>query len=182
MDRVLVRLLKRKTSIELDASSFVQTEFTQSDGSLDLSLSVYQLDALSDEPLVCICAEHTAGNELNPQARACGNLAETSDWTLVESPTQNKLFNFKFSTEAHHEMKFTDEDALKQFANQLVLWLREKNEDVIKSQNISKKRVTGYAYQKYLAEDFEWRKVCELSDKVKKWVMKGENIPWSKEF
>jgi phosphoribosylformylglycinamidine (FGAM) synthase PurS component len=175
MTPVFVRLLKRKTSVELDADSFLKTELTTKDGNLDLNLSVYQLDILLGESLVCTCSEHTAGNELDPEARTCVDVSKTAGWSSVKSPTQNKLFNFKFSSDAHHEIKF-DEQGLRQFANQVVSWFQENSETMTNYRNVSKKEMCSYAYQNYLAEDAEWQEVCKLSEKVKKWVMKGRNM------
>lgn len=176
MNRVLVRLLKRKTSVELDSSGFIKTELTKKDGSLDLTLSIYHLDELVGHPLIRTCAEHTAGNELDPQARACIDVTQTIGWNLLSSPTQNRIFNFKFSSEAHCEMKFDNEESLRQFAEQLVSQWQRDDEDVQAGQNVSVKDMTSYAYQKYLAKDGEWQEVCRLSEKVKRWVMKGEKI------
>jgi hypothetical protein len=167
MDYVLVRLLKRKTSIELDLSGFIKTELTTRDGSLDLSLFVYQMDESIDNSLICICSEHTAGNELDPQTRACLDFTNTKG-DLFESPTQNKIFNFKFSSDAHCEIKFGSEVSLREFAQQLIVNFQHAHKDV------SSREMITYAYQKYEALDEEWQRVCELSDKVKKWVMKGQ--------
>lgn len=168
MTQVLVRLLKRKTSLELDdSSSFMKTEFTKYDGTPDLSLSVYQLDELLGNPLVCTCAEHTAGNELNPQMRGCLNVAGINSFSVVTSPTQNRLFNFRFSSKSHREIILEDETALGEFAQQLVLTLRSRQRDVLA------RDVVDYAYQKYLTKDSEWQEVCKLSDKVRKWVLRG---------
>jgi hypothetical protein len=169
MDHALVRLLKRKTSLEQDSlSSFLDVEFRNKDGSLDLNLSVYRLEKLTGEPLIRTCAEHTAGNNLNPQTRACLNVAETSGWSLESSPTQNALFNFSFSSDIHHEIKFDNETTLQSFFSQLMPTLQSRH------QNVSVQEMTLYAYQKYMLEDVEWKRICELSDKVQKWVMKGQ--------
>ncbi|MDQ3398240.1 MAG: hypothetical protein M3511_10820 [Deinococcota bacterium] len=161
--------MKRKTSIEGSVDELVETEFKMKDGSYDLRVSVYAIALSVDKELVQTCAEHTAGNDLNPGPKGTLDLTDAASTTHIkQTPTQNKIFDFTYTSSVHHEVEFRDEGMLRSYLDKIF-------EDIAnRSRNVGKRAITTYAYVRYSQNDDEWLEVCQLSADVKQWVLKGK--------
>jgi hypothetical protein len=165
----LIRLLKRRASIEGGLDDLIETEFKTKDGSYDLRVSVYALVLSLNEELVQTCAEHTAGNDLDPRPKATLDMADAASAAHIkQTPTQNKIFDFTYTSSIHHEVEFDDESSLKSYLRNIFEGIANR------SRNIEKRAITTYAYARYNINDQEWQRVCQLSADVKKWVLKGK--------
>ena len=165
---MLLRLLRRKVSLECKTpQEFVEAEFKTNEGQYDLSLSVFEVEDLT-EIVVRTKAETTAGNNLDPKPRASVDVEGTATWKIETTPTINGLMDFRFSSQAHRELKITSETDLKELATHLLGDLTGRKKEA------SKDQVCEYGYQRYIDLDDEWVKVCSLSEKVRGWVMKGK--------
>lgn len=110
MPRLLLRVARRRTAwaepIHLDA--LIKTEFRAEDGATDLSISVYDV---TPPEAVQAFAEHAAGADMDPPRGGLGiDLAIAPTVTASAGTT-----GFPFTTAAHREVQFADEDALRAF-------------------------------------------------------------------
>jgi hypothetical protein len=165
-----LRLLKRRSSFEpgQDIQQIINNEFLY-DGVPDLSLSVFEVNI--QEKILQTNAEMAAGVGIRPPKRkAVDLLMYGSGWSdVVITPTTNGIMNFDFTSDAHRELKFESEMELNNFVKGL-------QSSVVSAPllEIKDKDTAQYGNERYLANDPEWIKVCELSDQVAKWVTTGK--------
>jgi hypothetical protein len=170
MELGYLRLLKRRSSLEpgQDIQQIINNEFLH-DGLPDLSLSVFEVNI--EEKLLQTNAEMTAGVGIRPPKRkAVDLLMYSSGWSDVAvTPTTNGIMDFQFTSNAHRELKFQSEVELSNFVKGLQSSVM--NNPILE---IKDKETAQYGNQRYLANDPEWIKVCELSDRVSQWVKTGK--------
>jgi hypothetical protein len=165
-----LRLLKRKSSFEpgQDLEQVIKTEFWDSERSVpDLSLSVFEVDLATK--LLQTNAEFAAGNGINlPRKRAGVDCRLASGWdNAIVTATGNSLMDFTFTSQHHRELQFSSDQELNGFVESL----RAASTTL---EQVSDKDTAQYGNQQYSSGDPEWRKICELSDRVKAWVTTGK--------
>jgi hypothetical protein len=150
---LLLRVGRRKTAWELKSvDTIIKTEFSTL-GEVELNTSVYLID-VSD--VTRTVAEHAAGSGLDPPRGfdnvdlECGRVAHDSPGTT----------GFRFTTEAHRELKFADENDLRSFLETEILPQMETRRYVA-----SKADIREYAKKRQAEGDSEWVRFLETTSK-----------------
>lgn len=162
MDTILVRLLKRKTSLEIDDIEEVcRTEFKRQDGDVDLNVSTYRI-ADTGEPLLQMQSEHAA-SLLSPPCRhhsgldvgGCGG-----DEVITEGDTA-----FAFTRNAHRELLFRREEELLLF---VAGWLADRRS---RKRTVERESVRRYVRERLTTGDEEWVRCCDARPKWREWAI-----------
>ncbi len=167
-----LRLLRNKSSFEPGQAlaDVIRKEFWDSQKSVpDLSLSVYEINI--SEQLLQTNAEVAAGSNIGLPKKRNGLDFSTysSGWNgVIATPTSNSLMDFQFTSAAHRELQFLSDTELHSFVENLRTIVQNATFHEVKD-----KETAQYGNERYLAKDKEWEQVCNLSERVAKWVKTG---------
>lgn len=152
---MLLRVGRRKTAWELKSvDTIIKIEFSTR-GEVELSASVYLVDA---KDVIRTVAEHAAGSGLDPP-RGFDNVDLDCGRACYDSPGET---GFRFTTEAHRELRFADEQDLRSFLETRILPEIETRRHVA-----SKADIREYAKKRQAEGDPEW--VYFLTTTSKSW-------------
>ncbi len=169
-----LRLLRNKSSFEpgQDIADVIRKEFWDTEKSMpDLSLSVYEVNI--NERLLQTNAEVAAGNDISlPRKRAGLDLSTYSPGrsSVITTPTENRLMDFQFTSAVHRELQFLSATELHGFVENLRVVLQNATLYEVKDKETAQYGNTCYLDPK----DKEWKQVCDLSERVAKWVKTGK--------
>ncbi len=110
---MLLRIAKRRTSIEQGREQFIRLEFYRA-GQPDLRVSVYEV---TESDIVRVRTEHYAGEGLDPRGGPCWDVGQLVATHPIVVPGSNP--HFAFAREVHRELPFEGEVDLERFANEL---------------------------------------------------------------
>jgi hypothetical protein len=166
--RLLVRTLKRKSSLQGSREDFPGIEFVASSASTDLSTnpSVYEIDADEHAFLVRVSAEHSLSfTRPAPKTEQFGGLILLDDWSggILMSEGMTK---FQFTKQRHRELILDDAAAAESF----YLGIFDRQE--ILSRDTSVQDVRQYVNGRRHEKDAEWLSFCNDSPKWVKWLDK----------
>jgi hypothetical protein len=150
---LLLRVGRRKTAWELKSiDTIIKTEFSTR-GEVELNTSVYLVDA---KDVTRTVAEHAAGNGLDPP-RGFDNVDLECGRAYHASPGTT---GFGFTTEAHRELRFADEQDLRSFLETRILPEIETRRYVA-----SKADIRDYARKRQAEGDPEWVRFLTTTSK-----------------
>ncbi len=162
----LVRIIKRRSSFNLDRDEFYRVEFLNDQGEPDLSLSVFEIDPNLN--LIQLQTEQLVGIGINPDQRCSVHLDGLSGWSgVLKTPTTNRVFNFKFASDTHRELQFVNNQVLLEFV--FALQSNLQNHRLV---DVSKTMMKSYALQQLDKHDEEWTQVAKNSEKFQIWITK----------
>ena len=156
---MLLRIGKRRTSCELrDASEFCRVEFVTKDGTLDVNLSVYEVQ---QNEIVRTRVEHCAGVGMDPPRG--GWDYDVSDLHSRSPVKCIGYTQFVFTQGAHRELRFVNEDELVQFADRLLKDIQNRKVE------ITKEEMKSYVNVRLREGDIEWLKFLDSNPKCHRW-------------
>jgi len=160
---VLVRILKRRTSLELDdPQQLLDVEFRRrSDHAPDLRPSVYQVDG-AEEALRAFC-EHAVSFISPPRGGAGADVQGLGGFTLEVDPGRTL---FEFANDHHRELIFHDEAALLGFLMDLV--------DGFPTRAVKHTKEEILAYVLEHANEPEWQTALATAPQGASWKRKAK--------
>lgn len=155
---MIFRILKRRTSLELDdPDMLLDIEFRcREDNAPDLRPSVYLVTDQA-EALRAFC-EHVVSFISPPRGGAGLDVDGLEGFELHPDPGQTL---FTFANEQHRELLFDDEQALRQFVKALFDELEARATSFSKSQL--------YDYVREHAAEPEWAQALETAPQARRW-------------
>lgn len=155
---MIFRILKRRTSLELDDPDLLlDIEFRNpGDNAPDLRPSVYVV-ADDSEALRAYC-EHVA-SFISPPRGGNGFDVGGLDGIVVHEDPGRTMFDF--ANKQHRELLFDDEAALRRFLRTLIVELSERTVQFTKAQ--------VHEYVRTHASDPEWKVALDTAPKASKW-------------
>lgn len=163
MSNVLLRALKRKSSLEVTPDQLVKTEFRDFKGNPDLNLSVYEHSTtLSQDIIIQTHAEHAAAAHLDPPRGGWSvDLRPFYNGIAKNTPIAQPYFSFINST--HRELTFANPDELMKLASELLQQYSEPQNKVNKAE------LKNYVGDKLAKNDPEWERFFKESPKGEIW-------------
>ena len=158
---LLLRIWWRKTALEGSLQDIIDAEFSNRDGTPDLSPSLY---AISAAELVQVVTEHYAGNGADTVKNESGGHLDVSSIItgLVQSTPGNEWFSR--ANQAHRELSLADISALKMLVSKLSACARHP---------FSRNDAKAYIRQRVENDDAEWSDFLEWhpnGDRYRKWI------------
>lgn len=152
MATLLLRVSRRKTAWEPEtgAEETYRVEFTDRDGTPDLSPSVYEIED-QQEDIVRAYAEHYAGLGLDPP-RGATNVDFGGEHDVAQTPGDS---DFEFTRDAHREVRFKTEEALKKFVELVCSEIETRKRPTTKAE------VKNYVKSRLDEDDAAWCSHCE---------------------
>lgn len=152
---LLLRITKRRTSWE-PGTAFEDTlraEFRTKQGSLDLRLSVYEVEDAADI-ITRTYAEHAAGAGLNPPRGATNMNLRCAEQCIVQAPGAS---SFRFTREAHRELLFSNDSALREFVQHM------HDELESRQRKTTLEQLKEFVRARLISCDPEWTEHCGRS-------------------
>lgn len=109
---ISLRVNKKRTSWDQSWETFVQQEFRNKAGNIDLELSFYRI---APDHVCRVCVEHAVALHLDPRPLIHFSIEGGSE---VHQPCEGEYFDFRRAN--HHEMRFPDANAVGQLAQRLL--------------------------------------------------------------
>ena len=157
---MLLRVLKRRTSLELDDAALVlDLEFSARDGKPDLALSVYR--AQNNQEALQLYCEHAVGCVSPPGGRGAFDLDG------VAGPVERAVPGaslFALARERHRELVFDDGDDVRQFVARVV--------ESRSKRSVRFESSTAYARIRELRKDDAWEAAFQQSPNRDRWSAK----------
>lgn len=155
---MLLRILKRKTSLESPLDEFIKVEFSTDNGRPDLALSVYEVEK---HETIRAYSEHYAGLRLRPDTRTNLDASDCGTGTVIVAPGRT---GFRFADAAHREI------CLRLVADLHSLAERIYNQREQRAVRVTKTDVREYFVTRVQANDAEWlRLIPTLPEDWRKW-------------
>ena len=161
MRRILLRVARRKASVEVDADQFYKTEFYRR-GRPDLNLSVYNVE--DDQKSLCrIIAEYhaIAPDQERPKTKRHFDISGLEPRTAEPTPFPCR---FHFLKDAHHEVQFETEGELRDLAVGVHGELAERG------RTIDQAAVWEFLAEVIKAGDPEWQAFLESAPRWRRLV------------
>ncbi|MCK6588582.1 MAG: hypothetical protein L6Q76_13470 [Polyangiaceae bacterium] len=158
---MLMRVQKRRSSFSDDFEEAYVAEFGMRNADRpDMALSVYEIDDIASRHEQTI-AEHTASLLSKPPTFFSG--IDFHDPEHEATQTEGATC-FQFTRASHRELRFSDVDAHRRFAESVYAqWQTRKRP-------VEKVRVKAYIGQRVRDGDEDWRKLCATKEHWSKWV------------
>jgi len=156
---VLVRVLKRRTSLEVSAEDFCRIELTTRDGQPDLNLSVYEAHSVGE--VAQLYVEHAVSHISPPGKRAVLDVAGAGSPGILPTPGAAK---FELAAERHRELLFEDAQSLQLFGRQVLEEADERRVDYGKGQ--------VYDLVRQLRQDPAWDQGLQAAPQAARWLAK----------
>lgn len=159
---ILIRCIKRRSSLDKpeEVEQFVEVEFQRSTGGdIDLSPSFYEIQDTPQE-LIQVYTEHAASFLDVPRG---GVLVDGSGLETDPPRTTPGTTLFEFANCHHREIHFSDESALRAFAQALLRGIADRRRDV------SQREIKTYVAAKLGEKDPEWMGCFAHAPRGAKW-------------
>lgn len=158
---ILLKLLKRRTSLEGAASELAEVEFKTPSGDYDLSPSAYEIDDTLSV-IARTLAEHGANASLDPPGcRSGGGVDLNGALPRPPEPLAESGY-FSFIREAHREVHLRDHAELMAVLEVVV-------GQPARGRWVPKADVRAHVCAKLSAGDQEWNHFCREAPKGGKW-------------
>ncbi|MRG98176.1 hypothetical protein [Polyangium spumosum] len=164
---LLLRWLKRRAAFrEEDFEDTLLAIFYTKDGKPDTSLSVYEIAGEAPQ-VVQTHAEHAIGCLSSPPRQFVS--VDVAGFSGPNKATTQGTTGFKFTADAHRELRFDSADALRAFVRGLC--------DASPHRTIESpsREIRSYAKDRQAAQDPEWVGVCVGKKDWEKWMRKKDD-------
>lgn len=154
---MLLRSARAAVFEEPDETTFCDVVFQDREGKIDQRVSVYRLD--EDGRLVQLAAEHHAQNGLR-----LPGVARFFDLAGLGAATPDPILGpkrlFAFVSDAHHEIRHDNDEAVRQMAAGLFQTRAER------SKTVNKTAALDYVRGRRANQDGEWVTFCAGPDRA----------------
>ncbi len=166
---MLLRIRKRLTSFDEPVDEAYLVEFyDQKTGSPDLALSVFEVDD-APPPITQACAEFAASFKREPPKGYSG--VGVSGIKGPELVSTDGATQFKFTSDAHRELKFSNGESHRGFFEVVY------NEQVTRKRTASDSDVRAHVLARCASGDDEWISLRGTKPAWDKWVTKQPKPP-----
>jgi hypothetical protein len=165
--QIVVRLILRRVTEEIDQNEFLELNFTDDYGNIESELSVYLVPE-DGSRMLQIKAEHTAFSGASPAVKGALDVTELFSVSMKSLPDGGC---FDYRNKKHNVLMFDENPS---DAKNLVLlyyaspsgrlWISERSQ------------INEYGKREYEKGNKEWRESAENCRAVMRWVKKKPNL------